>query len=116
MQIIIKTTQIELTEALTRYVEERIGGLEKYIVRFEEEGESVARVELARTTQHHRHGDVFSAEVNLQVSGEVIRASREGEDLYATIDAVKDVLKSEVQKFKDLRVEKPIADAQRGEA
>ncbi|AKM78372.1 MAG: Ribosomal subunit interface protein [Candidatus Wolfebacteria bacterium GW2011_GWE1_48_7] len=115
MQIIIKTTQVELTEALTQYVEERIGGLEKYIGRFEEEGSAVARVELARTTQHHRHGDVFSVEVNLQIAGEVIRASRDGEEMYATIDEVKDILKAEIQKFKDLHVEKPISDAQRGE-
>lgn len=115
MQIIIKTTQIELTEPLTQYVEERIGGLEKYIGRFEEEGEAVARVELARTTQHHRHGDVFNAEVNLHMGGEVIRAARDGEEMYATIDEVKDILKTEIQKFKELRVEKPISDAQRGE-
>jgi ribosomal subunit interface protein len=70
---------------------------------------------LARTTQHHRHGDVFGAEVNLAMGGEVIRATREGEDMYATIDEVKDVLKAEIQKFKELRVEKPITDAQRGE-
>ncbi len=115
MQIIIKTTQIELTDALNQYVEDRIKSLEKYIGRFEEQGESVARVELARTTQHHRNGDVFNVEVNLQLDGEVIRAERDGEDMYATIDAVKDVLKVEIQKFKDLRVDKPISDAQRAE-
>lgn len=116
MQIIIKTSQIDLADPLTQYVEERIGGLEKYIGRFEEEGEATARVELARTTQHHRHGDVFNAEVNLQLGGDIIRAARDGEDMYATIDAVKDILKLEIQKFKDLHVEKPISDAQRGEA
>ncbi len=115
MQIIIKATQIELTDALAQYVEDRIKPLEKYIGRFEEEGEAVARVELARTTQHHRHGDVYSVDVNLQMAGEVIRATREGEEMYATIDEVKDVLKLEIQKFKDLRVDKPISDAQRGE-
>lgn len=114
MQIIIKATQIELTPSMTAYVEDRIKPLEKYIERFEEGGEAIARVELARTTQHHRHGDVFCAEVNLTVDGEVIRATREGEEMYAVIDDVKDVLKSELQKFKELRVEKPVADAQRG--
>lgn len=115
MQIIIKATQIELTEALSQYVEDRLKPLEKFIERFEEEGEAIARVELARTTQHHRHGDVFSVEVNLNMSGEVIRATREGEEMYATIDEVKDILKTEIQKFKDLRVEKPITEAQRGQ-
>ncbi len=115
MQIIIKTTQIELTEALEQYVDDRIKGLEKYIGRFEEEGVSVARVELARTTQHHRNGDVFNVEINLQLDGEVIRAARDGEDMYAIIDEVKDILKLEIQKFKNLRIEKPITDAQRGE-
>lgn len=115
MQIIIKASQIELTDALAQYVEDRIKPLEKYIGRFEEKGESVARVELARTTQHHRNGDVFNVEINLQMDGEVIRAARDGEDMYAIIDEVKDILKLEIQKFKDLRVEKPISDAQRSE-
>ncbi len=115
MQIIIKASQIELTDALSQYVEDRIKPLEKYIGRFEEAGEAIARVELARTTQHHRHGDVFNAEINLDMNGEILRAARDGEDMYATIDEVKDILKSEIQKFKELHVEKPISDAQRGE-
>lgn len=113
MQTIIKATHIDVTDALSQYVDDRIKSLEKYISRFEEQGESIARIELARTTQHHRNGDVFNVEVNLHIDGEVIRASRDGEDMYATIDEVKDVLKLEIQKFKDLRVEKPISDAQR---
>lgn len=115
MQIIIKATQLELTDALNQYVEERIKSLEKYIGRFEEQGEAIARVELARTTQHHRNGDVYNVEVNLQLNGDVIRAARDGEEMYATIDEIKDILKLEIQKYKDLHVEKPISDAQRGE-
>ena len=114
MQIIIKATQLELTDALRQYVEDRIKSLEKYIGRFEEQGEAIARVELARTTQHHRNGDVFSAEINLHINGDIIRASRDGEDMYATVDEIKDILKLEIQKYKDLHVEKPIVDAQRG--
>lgn len=116
MQIIIKTTQLELTDALNQYVEDRIKALEKYIGRFEERGEAVARVELAHTTQHHRNGAVFNVEVNLHMNGDIIRAARDGEEMYATIDAVKDILKLEIQKYKDLHVERPISDAQRGEA
>lgn len=114
MQIIIKTTHVEPTDALRHYVEERIKSLEKYIGRFEEQGEAVARVELACKTQHHRSGDVFNAEVNLHINGDIIRASRDEETMYAAIDAVKDILKLEIQKYKDLHVEKPISDAQRG--
>jgi len=113
MQIIIKATQLELTDALNQYVEDRIKSLEKYIGRFETQGETVARVELAHTTQHHRNGVVFNVEVNLHMNGDVIRAARDGEDMYATIDEVKDILKLEIQKYKDLHVEKPISDAQR---
>ncbi len=114
MQITIKGTQIDLTPAIVEYIEERIKPLEKYIGRFEEQGESIANVEIARTTLHHRHGEVYTVDVNLYLDGEVIRASRSGEDMRATIDEVKDVLKGEIQKFKDLRVDKPISDAQKG--
>ena len=47
-------------------------------------------VEVGRTTQHHKSGDIFRAEINLKLKGDSLRAVREAEDLYAAIDQVKD--------------------------
>jgi ribosomal subunit interface protein len=86
MKINIKATAIELTPAITKYVEKKIGSLDKYI----RNEDAVAQVEVGRTTQHHNKGDVFKAEVHVTGAGLDVYAAVEKEDLYVGIDAVKD--------------------------
>lgn len=94
MKIIIKGTNLELTEALKSYVEEKIGHLEHYIDEILE-----ARVELERST-HHQSG-FFRCEVNLDVPPkQLFRAESTGPDLYAAIDEVIPKLREQIEKFK----------------
>jgi ribosomal subunit interface protein len=73
MQIKIKTTNIELTDAISAYVEEKIQSVEKFTVSHEEE-EVLAEVEVGRTTKRHNSGDIFHAEVNIHdVRDELVR-------------------------------------------
>lgn len=58
-------------------------------------------MELAKTTGHHKKGNIFKAEVNIQVPGKLIRASTEEWDLCAAIDKVKDELQREIKKYKE---------------
>ena len=82
MSISIKTTLIELTPALSDYTEKRLGTLTKYT-----EGEPTISIEIGKTTMHHRHGDVFRAEVNITTAlGKQYRAVSEKTDLYEAID------------------------------
>jgi len=82
MKIIIKGTNLELTESLKAYVEEKVGHLEHYSEEILE-----ARVEL-EVSAHHQKG-FFRCEVNLDVPQKyVLRAESTGPDLYAAIDAV----------------------------
>ena len=60
-----------------------------------------ADVELAKTTRHHQKGDIFKAEINLTVSGKLIRAVAEEWDLRVAIDAVKDELQREIKGNKE---------------
>lgn len=94
MKIQIKGTNLELTEALKIYANEKIGALEKF------SGEILeARVELGTST-HHQKG-FFRCEVNLDVPQKyVLRAESTGADLYASIDAVVQKLKEEIAKNK----------------
>ncbi len=101
MQIDIKTNKLDLTPAITQYIEDKIGSLDKFITRFEGYGEAKATVEIARTTAHHQHGDVYYAEANLYVNGTFLRAEQTEEDIRAAIDKVKDILKMEIQKYKE---------------
>ena len=97
MQIDIKGTNLELTEAIKDYVNEKIGGLEKFFDQILE-----ARVDVGLTTKHHQKGNIFRAEVNLEVPQKhIIRAEAEREDLYMAINEVKDELQRQIKKYKE---------------
>lgn len=114
MKIDIKSTHLELTPAITDYIEEKIGSLDKFSQAFSKNDvqsgyghEAVeARVEIARTTTHHKHGPVFKAEVNLKVGGKMLRAAKEDWDIRVAIDAVREELKIELQKEKGINESK----------
>ena len=101
MKIDIKSTNLDLTPAIKEYIEMRIGSLSKFVEKMDLEGACEARVQIARTTMHHKHGDVFRAECNLKLPGKLLRAEREGEDVRLCIDAVKNELHVEIQKYKE---------------
>jgi putative sigma-54 modulation protein len=107
MNIIIKATDLKLTSPLKEYIEKKLGALEKFLPDLEENGGGLharyeARVEIARTTRHHRHGIVYKAEVNLILKGgaDFFRAETRSEDVRAAIDDVKDDLERQLRKFK----------------
>jgi len=81
----IKATNMELTGAISDYVNKRLSGLDK----FTKEGEMVIYVEVAKTTNHHKQGDVFKAEFNVDISGTKFYAFSEKEDIYEAIDIAK---------------------------
>jgi ribosomal subunit interface protein len=97
MKIDIKGTNMELTQAIKDYVNDKISGLEKFFDNIIE-----ARVEVGKTANHHQKGNVFRAEVNLEVPEKhILRAEAEREDLYMAINEVKDELQRQIKKFKE---------------
>jgi putative sigma-54 modulation protein len=97
MQIDIKGTNMELTQAIKDYVNDKIGGLEKFFDQILE-----ARVEVGLTTKHHQKGNIFRAEANLEVPQKhIIRAEAEKEDLYMAINEVKEELQIQLKKYKE---------------
>ncbi len=100
MTINIKATNTDLTPAISTYVEEKVLGLDKFIVA--DDPESVlANVEIGLSTKHHQSGKVFHAEINLHIAGKYIRAVSEQEDLYAAIDDMRDQVVREITSFKN---------------
>ncbi len=96
MDIKIKATLMELTPSIEDYINEKIGGLNKYF-----DNIIACEVEVGKTTEHHHKGDIFRAEVNLSVPKKVLRAEAETDDLYKSITAVKEKLKIELIKYKE---------------
>ncbi|MCK4892081.1 MAG: ribosome-associated translation inhibitor RaiA [Candidatus Pacebacteria bacterium] len=105
MNIIIQGTNLELHDDLKAYVNEKIGGLKKFFANIESDS-VIARVELAKTTQHHQQGDIYKAEVNLQFPKKMIRNVVESDDIYKSIDSVKDELKIMINEYKNERTSK----------
>ena len=101
MKIHLKATNIDLTEPLKVYVEEKLGGLEKFIGRWDVEGAVELWAEVGRTTRHHKKGDVFMAEADLRLPGKVLRAEDEDFDVRVAIDRVREKLERDIKKYKD---------------
>lgn len=102
MKTNIKATGIELTPAISDYVEKKLALVEeKYFANGN--SDIVAQVEIGKVTQHHRQGEVFKAEVHITGNGFNYYAVETMEDLYAAIDKVKDEISQEIRRDKDKR-------------
>jgi putative sigma-54 modulation protein len=94
MKINIKGTGISLTASISEYINKKVGMLDKF---FGEENVLV-NVEVGRTTRHHKSGDIFRAEIRINYNSQEYYAVSETEDLYASIDEVKDEIVQELTK------------------
>jgi putative sigma-54 modulation protein len=93
----IKATNIELTEAISDYVNKRVASLEK----FSRGAEMSSYVEVGKTTNHHKQGDVFKAEFDIKIAGTQFFAMSEQSDLYAAIDDAKEEIVRKITHSKD---------------
>lgn len=89
----IKGTDMELTDAIKAYVEEKIMMLGKLTEKY---SPCDVVVDVGRTTNHHQKGNVFYAEFNMSIPGALLRAECVKDDLYAAIDEAKDELKRQL--------------------
>ncbi len=101
MVIHTKATNLDLTPSLKTYVDLKLGALQKYVKKFETDGEAEMNLELARTTRHHRKGQVFKADANIMLSGKMLRAEDTDNDIRVAIDRLRDKLKTEIEKYKE---------------
>jgi len=88
MNIRIHAPHLPLTEAIEDYVLKRITPLEKLV----SDPSVVCEIELAKTTNHHKSGDIFKAEVNMVLPDKHIYLVSEKADLYQAIDDVREQL------------------------
>ena len=102
MRIHTKATNLDLTPAMTTYIEDKLGSLQKFLDSMEGgKTEVLARVEIARTTKHHAKGPVYRVEVNLGLGQSLVRVEEQGYDVRAVIDVIRDILQSKIVKFKE---------------
>jgi ribosomal subunit interface protein len=93
----IKATNMELTSAISDYVNKRLSSIEKFIG----DKEVTGQVEVGKTNNHHKQGDVFKAEFDLYIAGDKFFASAETGDLYQAIDEAKEDIVQKITSNKD---------------
>ncbi len=98
MNFIFRATNFSLTPNIQQYIETSLSSLRKLAKSSADEVET--RVEIGRSTYHHKKGEVFFADVNLRVGKAVLRARSEAQSVYAAVDDVRDELRQELYKFK----------------
>lgn len=102
MNINIKSTNISLTSAIQEYVEKKVRSLEKFI---HDNTENIrVEVEVGKTSNHHKSGDIFRAEARISFKGQEIYVVAEKDDLYASIDEMRAKAERECTTEKDKKL------------
>jgi ribosome-associated translation inhibitor RaiA len=104
----IKFTNLEPDERTKDYIREKVGSLGKLLEGVESESKDLgpvvhAWVEVAKTTRHHKEGQIWYAECQLKMPRKSLRAESTRETLEAAIEEVKDDLGLILKKEKDKR-------------
>ena len=99
MHIIITGVHMEITDAIRTYTLEKMKTLEKYTDKADTS--TKLQIELSKTSNHHVHGQVFKAEAQLHLRGKEISLETTEEDLYKSVDMLKDMLSRELAQHKD---------------
>ncbi|MBI4744702.1 MAG: ribosome-associated translation inhibitor RaiA [Actinobacteria bacterium] len=94
MQVIVKGKNIEITGALRKYAEEKIGRVEKHFDHI-----TKAEVELI-VEKNPSISNNQTVEATLFTKGPVVRAKESSKDMYASIDMVLNKLERQVEKYK----------------
>jgi len=103
MQIKIKATKIELTPEIKDYVQEKMDMLEKYLGSIDVIS---CDVEVGRSVGGQNRGEIYRAEVNLRLPGELLRVEKTEKELFKAIDKVKDHLARSIKRYKEKRIDK----------
>jgi ribosomal subunit interface protein len=100
MKINVQGLHTDLTLVIIEYTQKRLSTLSKFV----KDDSIVCTVELIKTTNHHKSGDIFKAEGFLKINGEDIYAMSEKEDLYQAVDELRDELERILSSRKDKKI------------
>ena len=111
MQVDIKATGLELTDAIRSFVQEKMDALDAKTARF---GEVVrAEVEVGKTSAHHNKGLVFRAEIHVRLPGKTVYVESVHEDLYTSIIDAQKEAEREILRHKEEFIGKKKRDSGR---
>jgi len=98
MQLIINGKNMEVNESLRKYVERKIGKLDRFLNTIDEVRVELS-VESAKSSQHRQ-----VVQVTVRSNGTILRAEERSADMLAAIDTVRDKLQRQMKRYKERRV------------
>ncbi|MEK7558003.1 MAG: ribosome-associated translation inhibitor RaiA [Patescibacteria group bacterium] len=102
MQLNIKATNIELTSEIKDYVQKKVDMLDKFLGKIQTLN---ASFEVELITNHHLKGEIYRAEMNLEIPRELLRVEKTEKDLFKAIDKVKDHMAEVIKKYKEKKID-----------
>jgi ribosome-associated translation inhibitor RaiA len=96
----VKYTKVKKDKLLEEKTDELVSKLSKFLKVRNEDAFS-CDVEFAKTTNHHKHGEIYKVEVNLNVYGQLFRNESEALNLLIALDKCFSNLREEIKKWKD---------------
>ena len=102
INIIIKTKNFDLTPSLKDRVHHKVNSLEKFINPREDQ-EVIAEVDIGLISKHHKKGDKYRAEINLNCDGRQLRSVSKCPDMFVAIDDCCSEMNSRIRRSKTKR-------------
>lgn len=100
MQLIVKGKNIDITDSLRGYAEDKIGKLERYL-------DKIIKIEIELTVEKNpKINNSQCVEVTIFTNGPVLRAKESSTDMYQAIDLVYEKLERQVKRLNDKRIDR----------
>lgn len=103
MRIDIKATKLELSPEVKNYIQKKIDMLERYLGKIQVLN---CHVEIGLAVGGQKSGQIYRAEVNLDLPGKLLRVERTATDIFKAIDKTKEHLVDQVKKYKEKKIER----------
>lgn len=98
MKIITKSHEVEVTDAISNYLQDKFDSIARHVG----DKENIeADVEFGKTSEHHKNGNIFRIKTNLKLGSKKIHVECIGSDVYAVIDQTKEKLLDEIAHHSD---------------
>ncbi len=97
MQLIVQGKNIQVTDRLRTYVEDKVGRLDRYLSTITE-----ARVELT-TEKTRSQEDRQVAQLTVRSKGVILRSEERSGDIFTSVDMVMDKMKRQIERYKRKR-------------
>lgn len=97
----IYSPNLRLTADIKDHIRRELKNLAKF---HDHQVASRIKVEVGRTTIHHKKGKIYRAEINMPAFGRMLRAEEEAENVHTAINIVKEEIERQIKKFKEKKM------------